>query len=99
VTIVDSLYQCYTGRHVIFDITDTSTINSAVIGLSGDRISNSFFLKIDGKIPDGIQDFWNINKAFLSKITSGILKVAAHKISGSTVYRKYFKQNSDTRLA
>jgi hypothetical protein len=29
-------------------------------------MSGSFFFKIDGKFPDGIQDFWNINKAFLS---------------------------------
>ena len=40
---VDSLYQYYTGRRLIFDITDISTTNSTVIGQSGDWISDRFF--------------------------------------------------------
>jgi hypothetical protein len=51
-----SLYQYYVGSGVIFDLTNVSRINSAVIGLSGDWTSDSC-LKIDGKISDGIRDF------------------------------------------
>ena len=36
------LYQYNAGGGVIFDITDVSTINSAVIGLSSDWLSDSF---------------------------------------------------------
>jgi len=51
------------------------------------------FLKIEGKISDGIQVFWNINKTLLSKITTGIFKVAAHKISSPEVLRTFVTSN------
>jgi len=38
-----TLYLYYAGRRIIFDITDVSTINSAVKVLSGDWMSDSFF--------------------------------------------------------
>ena len=82
--MVVSLYQYYAGRGVIFDITDVQKINSVLIGLSDDWMSVRF-LKIDGQIPDGIQDYWNINKTFLRKITTGIMKMAEHSFSESIV--------------
>lgn len=93
-----SLYQYYAGRGVTLDTTDVQKINSVLIGLSGDWMSVRF-LKIDGKIPDGIQDYQNINKTFLSKITTAIMKVAEHNFSESIVYCGYFKQMSNMRLA
>lgn len=42
VTEVDSLHQYCAGRGAIFDITDVSTINSVVVGPSGDCLSDSF---------------------------------------------------------
>jgi hypothetical protein len=42
VTVVASLYQYYAGSGVIFGITDVSTINYALVGLSGDDVSQLF---------------------------------------------------------
>jgi hypothetical protein len=65
--MVVSLYQYYVGRRDFFDITDISTINSAVIDLSGDWTSDSYFLRLMARFRMESRTFVTLIKHFSVK--------------------------------